>query len=54
MIKLFSARSLAELEEDVNQFEQANVGTYFFEEHSVTYANGIYIISVKLDKKDFN
>ena len=54
MVKLFSAYSLKELENKVNNFEKEYGGVFYFSEHSVSYSEGLFIMSVILANKDYN
>lgn len=54
MVKLFSASTLIELENKVNTFEEKKSSIYYFSEHSLSYSNGLFLMSVVMTKKDYN
>lgn len=54
MVKLFSAYSLKELENKVNSFEKEYGGIFYFSEHTVSYSEGLFVMSIVLANKDFN
>lgn len=54
MVKLFSAYSLKELENKVNAFEEEYSGVFYFTEHSVSYSEGLFVMSITLSNKDYN
>lgn len=53
MVKIFSALSIKELEQQVNNFENNNSHLYYFSEHSISHYNGEYVMSVVLAHKEF-
>lgn len=51
MIKIFSALSLEELEDMVNNFTKADGRKYEITNHSISHCNGVYVMSVVLHDK---
>lgn len=54
MVKIFSALSLKELEEKVNQFEETEKIDYEITNHSISHCGGEYVMSVVLHKKSYH
>lgn len=54
MVKMFSANSLSELEDRVNEYEKEYGRLFYFSNHSVSYSDGVYVICIVLTNKDYN
>ena len=53
MIKIFKALTVEALEEKVNNFEVEYEKLFDFHEHSISYADGNYLMSITITKKWF-
>lgn len=53
MVKIFKALSIEELEKQVNDFEIEYERVFDFSEHSISHADGSYIMCVTISNKWF-
>ena len=53
MVKIFKALTVESLEDKVNEFETEYQRVFDFHEHSITYADGQYLMCVSITSKWF-